>query len=135
MQTKSILGVIGALIPVLYLAGLLYYFLGVSGSIENANMIGLGPTMMGLGIIAVLFSIPLIVKVVRLFNGPRPPKSDGSDKPGGPGKPKSDSDDNFDADAAVARYLARQSAEAAARPQPVQGARETAPVRRAFGRK
>jgi len=106
---KSIRGVIGALIPVLYCGGLLYYFLDVAGSVQEAEEIGLGPTVLGLSAVGLLFSIPLILKVLRLFRRLRPPGSNGGDD---------DDNGGFDADAAIARYLARRSAEEAAVPAP-----------------
>ena len=56
---KSVFGVIGALFPVVYCAGLFYYFFGVAGSVEEAKEIGLAPTLLGLGAVGLLFCIPL----------------------------------------------------------------------------
>lgn len=105
---KSVVGVIGALVPIVYCGGLIYYFLDLSGSVHEAKGIGLGPTLMGLGAVGLLFCIPLIIKIVGMFAGPRSPGSNGRS---GPGAPTHDGDDEFDADAAVARYMARRSAE------------------------
>lgn len=99
---KSIFGVAGAVVPVLYCGGLLYYFVDLSGSVQQATEIGLGPTVLGLGIVGLLFSIPLILKVVRIFARSRPPGSGGDAPP---------PDNGFDADAAIARYMAQRSAE------------------------
>jgi hypothetical protein len=107
---KSVYGVIGALVPILYCSYLLYYFLDVSGSVEEAKTNGLGPTMMGLAVVGLLFCIPLLIKIVRIFGGPR---SSGSGGRGGPVAPTHDGDDAFDADAVIARYMARQSAKPA----------------------
>jgi hypothetical protein len=107
---KSIFGVMGALVPILYCGYLLYYFLDLSGSVQEAQMDGLGPTLLGLGVVGLLFCIPLIVKIVRIFARPRSPGSGGR---GGPDAPTDDGEDGFDADAVVARYMARRSAEAA----------------------
>ena len=106
MQTlKSVFGVMRVLVPVLYCGGLLYYYLDVSGSVEEAKQTGLGPTLLGLGVAGLLFCIPLILKLVRLFAGPRSPGSGGrADEPG-------DDEGGFDADAAIARYMAQRSAE------------------------
>ena len=67
---------------------------------ENANAIGLGPTVLGLGIVGFLFCIPLIIKIMRVLPGRRPPRP--GDEP---------DDEGFDPDAAIARYKAQQSAE------------------------
>ena len=129
---KSVFGVIGAVVPVLYCGGLLYYFLDLSGSVQEAEQDGLGPTLLGLGIVGLLFCIPLIVKIVRIFAGPRSPGSGGR---GGPDA--STHDGEFDADAAVARYMARRSAEAAPGSPAAPPAHERGgPARRpGFGRK
>ena len=144
---KSVFGVARAGLPVLYCGYLLYYFLDVSGSVQEARDIGLGPTLLGLGIVGLLFCIPLAVKIVRLFIGPRSP---GSSAPGpgssgsgltdscgrGPDAPSSDGESGIDADAVVARYLARRSAEAAAAspaaPRAQEGRRPASP---SFGRR
>ena len=107
---KPVFGVLGALVPVLYWGGLFYYFLDVSGSVQEAETIGLGPTLLGLGALGLIFCIPLILKIVRIFGGPR---SSGSGGRGGPDASSHDDDGGFDADAVVARYMARRSAEAA----------------------
>jgi hypothetical protein len=109
MQTlKSVFGVIGALVPVLYWGGLFYYFFDVSGSWHDAQEIGLAPTLLGLAAVGLLFCIPLILKIVRLFVGLRSPGSGGRG-----GSDASTSDGGFDADAVLARYMAGRSAQAA----------------------
>ena len=105
---KSTFGVMGAFLPMLYCGGLLYYFLDISGSVKEATDSGLGPTLLGLGIAGLLFFIPLILKVVRLFARPRPPGSGN-----GPDVPAHDDEGGFDADAAIARYMAQRPVEAA----------------------
>jgi hypothetical protein len=102
---KSVFGVAGAIVPVLYCGGLLFYFLHVGGSVEGAQEIGLGPTVIGLGVVGMLLCIPLILKIGRLFSGSRPSGSGG--RPDG-----GDDDNGFDADAAIARYMASRTAEA-----------------------
>ena len=131
---KPVFGVIGALVPVLYWGGLFYYFLDVAGSVQEAEEIGLGPTLLGLGVVGLLFCIPLIVKMVRIFAGPRSPGSGGRD---GPDAPTQDGEGGFDADAVVARYMARRSAEAAPGSPAAPPAHEGGgPARRpSFGRK
>ena len=131
---KSVFGVITALVPIIYCGWLLYYFLDVTGSVHEAVMEGLGPTLVGLGVVGLLFCIPLIVRIVRILSGPRSPGSGGR---GGPDEPTRDGDGGFDADAAIARYLAQQSTEAPAGSPPAPPAHEGGgSVRRlAFGRK
>ena len=139
---KSVFGVARAGLPVLYCGYLLYYFLDVSGSVQEARDIGLGPTLLGLGIVGPLFCIPLTMKIVRLFIRPRSPGSgsSGSGLTGsggrGPDAPSSDGESGIDADAVVARYLARRSAEAAAAspaaPRAQEGRRPASP---SFGRR
>ena len=115
---KTAFGVARALFPVVYFCGLLSYFLDVSGgSIHQAWEIGLGPTILGLGFVGLLFCIPLALRIVRILNRPRAPGS-------GPGRSAPDDDYGFDADAVVARYLAQRPVEAASpapRPAPKSG--------------
>jgi len=136
---KSLFGVAGALIPISYCGYLLYYFLDLSGSAEEVKDNGLGPTVLGLGVVAALFCIPLFFKIMKLFRGPGSPRSGGS-------APTSDDGDDDDggaaADAIIARYMARKAAEEAAAPAPARpasqstGPQSAGPARRpSFGRK
>jgi hypothetical protein len=112
MQTlKSVFGVIGALVPVVYCGGLLYYFLDLSGSANDVVANGLGPTVLGLGIVGLLFCIPLIVKVVRILIAPHSPVSSGRS---GSDTSTPTGESGFDADEVIARHMARRSAEAGA---------------------
>ena len=132
-SVKSVVGVIGTLGAIAYCGGLLYYFLDLSGSVHEAQEIGLGPTVLGLGVVGLLFCLALIVKLVRIFAASRSPES--------PGRRSSDTstDDregDFDADAVIARHLARRSVQApvgspTAPPAPDGGG----PARPTFGRK
>ncbi len=113
--------------PVLYCGGLALYFFHVGGSVKGISAIGLGPTVLGLGIVGFLFCIPAIVKLMRFIPGPQPPRSgDGPDETEG-----------FDPDAAIARYMARQSAEPSpARPAPPSAPKGSGPARPSgFGRR
>jgi hypothetical protein len=107
---KSVFIVIGALVPIVYCGRLLYYFLDLSGSAQEAESDGLGPTLLGLGLVGLLFCIALIVKIIRIFATPRSPGSGGRT---GPDPSTPDGDGGFDADAVRARYMARRSTEAA----------------------
>ncbi|HEY2069996.1 MAG TPA: hypothetical protein VGG48_10620 [Rhizomicrobium sp.] len=118
---------IRAIVPVVFLGGLFFYFLHTSGSIEGAVAIGLGPTLLGLGILCLLFCIPLFYGIIRIIlTRPRNPDGRGSDP--------DDDENTFDADAMIARYLARQAEEAAASPPPPTP-RGPAPKPSSFGRK
>jgi len=99
---KSVFVVIGTLMPVLYCGILIYYFLDISGSLRGAKSIGLSPTLLGLALVGLLFCIPLVITLVRMFSPPRSPES---------GTNASNDDSGFDADAAVARYMAQRPAE------------------------
>lgn len=114
MQAKSILKLVLALVPVIYCAGLVFYFMDVTGSVEGTWGIGLGPTVLGLGVIGLLFCIPLLLKLFRALSGPGAPKSDGQGGPTTPPRKHNDEEESgIDPDAAIARYMARQAAEAA----------------------
>ena len=126
---KSRFGVMGAIVPILYCGYLLYYFLDLSGSMQEAETDGLGPTLIGLGAVSLLFSIPLIMKVVRIFAGPRSPGS-------GPDASAGDDESGFDADAAIARYMAGRSADAAPNAPSAPPAHRGGPAKPSgFGRK
>jgi hypothetical protein len=118
---KSLFGVARVLVPVVYCGWLLHYFLDLSGSMEEAANIGLGPTVIGLGAIGLLLSVPLLLRVIRMF-ARLPAPGGGSDEP-------------FDPDAAIARYKAQKSEEptrpapASPRPAPKSAPRPT------FGRR
>ncbi len=129
MRAKPAFGVIGMLVGALYCGGLLVYFYSVGGSVEGITEIGLGPTMLGLGIVGLLFCIPLLVALVRILARRRPPGPDGHS--GG----SDDGDSGFDADAVVTRYLAQPSAQAAARsPTPSQPSTRSG-ASKGFGRR
>jgi hypothetical protein len=118
---KSVFGVFGALLPVVYCGSLLYYFLDLSGSMDEAVTNGLGPTVVGLGAVGLLCCIPLLIKVVGLFSGAR--------ARGRASAPTQEPEGEFDADAVLARYMAKQ---ANAAPAPERGAPA---ARTSFGRK
>ncbi|MES2096855.1 MAG: hypothetical protein V4459_08840 [Pseudomonadota bacterium] len=108
-SVKTVFGLVGVLIPIAYCAGLAYYFFGVSGnSLQGATAIGLGPTILGLAAIGLLFCVPLLIKLVRL-GSPTPAR-------GKPARGSEDADEPFDADAALARYMARKAAEGGSSP-------------------
>ena len=107
---KPVLVVILALVPILYCARLIYYFIDLSGSVEEAESVGLGPTLLGLTVVGLLFCIVLIVKIVRMFARPSSPGSGGR---GGPDPSTPEGEGGFDAGAVISRYVAQRSTEAA----------------------
>lgn len=111
---KSVVGLILSFVPPIYCGGLVYYFVHSSGSWQDAENNGLGPTAVGLSLVGLLSSIPLLVKLVLIFIELRKPRLGGGagggngggldGSPGGGG-------DTFDADAVVARYIAQRQSE------------------------
>jgi len=117
-----------ALIPVAYIGFFLWHFMGVGGnSMEGIVGIGLGPTVLGLSIIALLFLIGPLVKLLRVASGanrvPGAAVKVGDDLPATEG---------FDADAAFARYMSKRG-EAPAVPAEASPPADT--PRPQFGRK
>ncbi|MEA3031364.1 MAG: hypothetical protein QOG13_2689 [Sphingomonadales bacterium] len=131
---KSVFGLVAAAVPILYCAGLLLYFNRVRTASGGLLDSALGPTMLGLGVIGLLFLIPFVLRLRRLV---APPAAPGSGSSGRRAKEApQDERSDFDADAALARYLAQRprGAPNLASPQaPQEGGR---PVRQAaFGRR
>lgn len=130
---KSVFGLVGAAVPVLYCGGLLIYFAGVERWTGVPVGDGLNPTMFGLGAIGLLFLIPLVLKILRFAGRPGAP---GSGSGGRADESAQGERSDFDPDAAIARYLAQRSSGApnpASPPAPHEGGR---PVRQTgFGRR
>ena len=124
-SVKLAIGIAFALMPLVYCGALFFYFLDTAGSVQDAVGIGLGPTLLGVGAIGVLFCVPVAWKILRALHTPRVRTTN-------PETPAPD-DSPFDADAALARYLARKSAEAEGAGAPPSAG--SAPVRPSFGRK
>jgi hypothetical protein len=138
MQTaRSWFGAIGGLIPVLFFGGLFFYLSSVNNAFYGLLDGALGPTRIGVGGLALLFFVLFLWRLRRLAAPPAPPKDKVGDRVD---QALAETKSDFDADAAMARYLARRgtgtSAPAAAGPSPAFGSGE-APVRPAggFGRK
>lgn len=132
---KPVLRLFGTLFAVLYCGWLDYYFIHQSGSLKEAENEGLGPTVYGLGIVGLFFLIILIVQILLIFVSLRSRRSGGGDR--ATRHNDDDDDDGFDPDAVIARYMARQSAEAVPNspvvpPRPEGGG---PPRRPGFGRK
>jgi hypothetical protein len=100
-STKSALGWIGALVPLAYCVGLIVYFQSVGGSFEGAIALGLGPTMLGLGGVGLLFCLPLVMKLIKLATGPKTRAAAAEAE---------EAEAPFDPDAALARYMAKKAA-------------------------
>ena len=103
---KSVFGLIMAAIPVVYCAGFLLYFNGLRSSSAGLLDGALGPTIIGLGVIGLLFLIPLVLRIRKLV---APPAAPASDKGLRAEEAPRDERGDFDPDAAIARYLARQA--------------------------
>jgi hypothetical protein len=108
---KTGFGIIGALVPVAYCGGLLFYFLKLGGSAEGVVGIGLGPTVIGLGGVGLLLCIPLLLRVMRAVGDSSSAKS--ARRRGADGEAGADAaaaeDGDFDAAAALARYMAKKA--------------------------
>ena len=105
--TKSFLGLAFAVLPILFIGGLLLYLNNVRGAFFGLLDGALMPTMFGLAAIGILCIFTFVLKVRKATTPPAPP----SDKVGDRvdalvAETKSD----FDADAAFARYMAKRSA-------------------------
>ena len=102
--TKSLLGLVAALLPVLYCGGLLLYFGRFNSATYGLFDRALSPTMFGLAAIGLIFVILFALKLWRMSRPPAPPRS------GGAGLDTEDLKSDFDPDAALARYMARRNA-------------------------
>ena len=105
----KVLGIIGGLIPIVYIGWLLYYFVGVGGgTAEGVAGIGLGPTVIGLSIVGLLFALPLIIKLLRAATGVNRVPGASFDAKLKPGEVVVEP--AFDADAAFASYMRKREA-------------------------
>lgn len=130
----GVLGIIGGLIPIVYIGAMLWHFAGVGGnSAEGIVGIGLGPTVLGLAIVGLLLALPLIIKLLRVVSGI-------NHVPGASvkaGEPLAETQ-GFDPDAAFANYMRGRDA---APPPPIASdaidddLRPFAPRPGGFGRK
>jgi hypothetical protein len=128
---KSLVGYVMSFVPVIYCFYLVHYFIHECGSLQEAVNNGLGPTIAGLSIVGLLFTIPILVKTFLVIIELRKPRTYRPD-----GGPPPDGQDDFDADAVVARYLAqRPSQVASGTAAAANGSGEPATGRRSFGRK
>lgn len=92
-----------SLLPLVYIGGLLFYFTGFSGWSDGALAEGLGPTVLGLGAVGLLLCAPVIYRLLKFAITPRGPVAT-------KGSLELPEEPAFDADAALARYMARKAA-------------------------
>ena len=104
-STKNVLGLIAALIPVLWFGGLAIYFNHIRDLGRGWFDGALGPTVIGLSALTLLFVALFVWKLRRLAAPPAPPSSGSGRMDAAPEEEKSD----FDPDAALARYMARRA--------------------------
>ncbi len=110
--SKNVFGLIGALIPVLFCGGLLFLLNRVRGSGLELLDNMMGPTTIGLAAIGLLFLVLFLWKLRRYLAPPAPPRAGPGSRAAAMEETKSD----FDADAAMARYLARRGTGGSAAP-------------------
>lgn len=104
MQTsKNWFGLVGAAIPVIVCGGFLLYFNNVRGAFGGLLDSQLGPTMFGIGAFGLLFLVLFLVKVWKVAGGPS-----GSSPAARADAALQAEKNDFDADAAFARYMARR---------------------------
>ena len=105
----KVFGIIGGLIPLVWIGWLLYHFVGVSGgTAEGVAGIGLGPTVIGLSIVGLLFALPLIIKLLRAATGVNRVPGASFEARLKPGEVAVEPE--FDADAAFASYMRKREA-------------------------
>ncbi len=109
MSLGKVLGIIGGLIPLVWIGWLLYHFIGVGGgTAEGVAGIGLGPTVIGLSIVGLLLALPLIIKLLRAGTGVNRVPGASFDTKLKPGEVLVEPE--FDADAAFANYMRKRDA-------------------------
>jgi hypothetical protein len=139
-QAPSLFTFILSLLPIAYFVGFLWYFSDVGGnSIAGIVDIGLGPTVAGIGVIVALMSIGPIITVLRFLLRADWATSK-NERAGLTASGASDPASDFDADAAIARYMAgRGNTDAQpaslASPAAPTGGNDAPPTRPSFGRK
>lgn len=126
MSAKTLWGLIAGLVPVIWFGGLAIHFYRVNEAMGGLASRELMPTIVGLGGLGLLFTIPILIKLVRLASGT-------ASKPKGPKAAEAADEDapgDFDPDAVIARYLEKKAAGEASFE-----VREGAAPRPVFGRK
>ncbi|MES2987983.1 MAG: hypothetical protein V4808_08760 [Pseudomonadota bacterium] len=102
---KSVFGIVFGLLPIAWFGGLAVYFYRTNQAMGGFATKELGPTIIGLSVVAGLFAIPVLFKILKLLAG-------GRAKPVVKAGATDDVEEvsDFDPDAALARYLARKEA-------------------------
>lgn len=132
---RTVTTLIGAALPVAYCAGFLWYFVDLGGWDDPVLSRELQPTIIGLGIVGLIFSLALGWKIRRMFKS-----SDTSGPGGGAGpdarvRPAGDEPGaDPDTDAMIARYLAERAA-AETPPPPERPRAAPVPGGATFGRR
>ena len=107
LSIGGVLGIIGGLVPLVYIGWLLRHFIGVGGgTAQGVGMIGLGPTVMGLMIVGLVLALPLIIKLLRAVTGTGRVPGSHAGKVG----EFSVETEGFDADAAFSNYMRNRDA-------------------------
>jgi hypothetical protein len=133
LTPRSVIGVIGAVLPIAYCARLVYYLVDTGGwSLEEVKALGLGPTVIGLSVIGVFFCILFVFKIFRLLRTPRSPGSNG---PSASNPSPADDEPGFDADEVISRYIGQRASEAGQAAASRTIAPPSQPPRPTFGRR
>ena len=134
-STKTVLSLFAAFLPIAACAGLVCYFLAVPGKLaatvglpEEATSgmsAQLGPTIIGVSAVGLLCAFAFIIRMIRAASRASPVSASR--------KVEIEEEAPFDADAALARYMARKAAGAEAEREPAPERPAVAPL--GFGRK
>ena len=125
--TRSFFGLIMALLPIVWAGGLFLYLNNVRGAFGGLLDGALGPTLMGLGTVLIIFVFLFVLKFGRAATPPATPRTGG-----GADSALEEEKSDFEPDAALARYMARRNGEPGAPPPTFGGNR---PSQGGFGRK
>ncbi|WP_423602149.1 hypothetical protein [Sphingomonas sp. MS122] len=126
MSAKTLWGLVAGLVPVVWFGGLAIHFYRVNQAMGGFASRELMPTIVGLGALGLLFTIPILIKLARLASGTAPKPKGARAAAAAEEAPPSD----FDPDAVIARYLEKKAAGEASFEVP-----ESAAPRPVFGRK
>lgn len=129
---KSVFGIVFGLLPIAWFGGLAFYFYRTNQAMGGLATKELGPTIIGLSVVAGLFALPVLFRILKLLAG-------GSAKPAPASASRSGDieveQSDFDPDAALARYMARKAANGGEIPSYQPAATQPVPRPGGFGRK